>query len=150
MLIVRDLMQREVVTVTRETPVSKATAILRLRGFRHLPVLEKGELVGVFSFTDACHSEESAGHRQYCPYNRGDEEMILDSLTVEEEMSKLVITTKPDAPASEAARLMADQKIGCLPVVDKGKLVGIITTTDILRAFAREQEGRPKTEARAN
>ncbi len=62
---------------------------------------------------------------------------LLTKLTVEQVMTTAVITVAPSRPAQDAAQLMLDHKIGALPVVDGGRLVGIVTETDLLRAFVR-------------
>jgi acetoin utilization protein AcuB len=62
---------------------------------------------------------------------------LLSKLTVEEVMTRTVITVGPDRPARDAAQLMVDHQIGALPVEDGGRLVGIVTETDMLRAFIR-------------
>jgi CBS domain-containing protein len=58
---------------------------------------------------------------------------LLNAVMIKEIMQRRVVTVEPDTPVREAARLMADRKIGCLPVISDGNLVGLVTTTDILR-----------------
>jgi acetoin utilization protein AcuB len=62
---------------------------------------------------------------------------LLKTVLIKDVMKKRVITVKPDTPIKDAAQLMADKKVGCVPVVSAGALVGLVTTTDILRYVER-------------
>jgi acetoin utilization protein AcuB len=105
---------------------------MRKRALRHLPVVDpRGRLVGIITDRDL---------RQvvFMPALRNRVREIgerLQTLTVSDIMTRTVVVVKPGARISEAARLMHDRKIGALPVVERGQVVGIITETDILAAF---------------
>ncbi len=131
-MIVADLMTRSVVTVPPDTPVLDARREMVQRKIRHLPVIGPGkELLGIVTDRDIRLSLPS----QATSLSVWEMNYLLTKLTVEQVMTKTVITVGPDRPASDAARLMLDQKIGALPVTDGGRLVGIVTETDMLRAF---------------
>ena len=129
MLLVRDSMTREVVTVGPETTAAEALALCREKGIRHLPVLEGGWLVGMISDRDLRSATPALGDP--------DRAEALERIRVADEMAKEVATVRPEDPIEEAAIEMYERKIGCLPVVDDGDLVGIVTSSDVMRAFVR-------------
>jgi CBS-domain-containing membrane protein len=101
---------------------------------RHLPVTAPGgELLGIVTDRDVRLSLPS----QATSLSVWELNHLLSKLTVEEVMTRTVITVGPDRPARDAAQLMVDHQIGALPVEDGGRLVGIVTETDMLRAFIR-------------
>ena len=127
-LLVRDSMTREVVTVGPETTAAEALALCRENGIRHLPVLEGGRLVGVISDRDLRSATPALGDP-----NRAE---ALQKIRVGDEMIRDVEMARPEDPIEDAALEMYEKRIGCLPVVDGEKLVGIITTSDVMRALA--------------
>lgn len=129
MLLVRDSMTREVVTVGSETTAAEALALCRDKGIRHLPVLEGGWLVGMISDRDLRSATPALGDP--------DRAQALERIRVADEMAKEVAKVRPEDPIEEAAIEMYERKIGCLPVVDDDDLVGIVTSSDVMRAFVR-------------
>jgi acetoin utilization protein AcuB len=129
MLLVQDSMTREVVTVGPETTAAEALALCREKGIRHLPVLEGGWLVGMISDRDLRSATPALGDP--------DRAEALERIWVADEMVKEVATVRPEDPIEEAAIEMYERKIGCLPVVDDDDLVGIVTSSDVMRAFVR-------------
>jgi acetoin utilization protein AcuB len=129
MLLVRDSMTREVVTVGPETTAAEALALCREKGIRHLPVLEGGWLVGMISDRDLRSATPALGDP--------DRAQALERIRVADEMAKEVAKVRPEDPIEEAAIEMYERKIGCLPVVDDDDLVGIVTSSDVMRAFVR-------------
>jgi CBS domain-containing protein len=127
---VKDVMSREVHTVERNDELGIADALMKQERVRHLPVLdEDGEVCAVVSqrdlFRGALLRALGFGSRA--------EELMLKQVVVKEAMSSEIQTTAPDTPVADAARLMIERKIGCLPVIENGKLVGIVTETDFVR-----------------
>jgi acetoin utilization protein AcuB len=108
---------------------------------RHLLVKEGGRLVGIVTDRDIRLNLPS----QATSLSVWEVNHLLSRLTVGEVMTKGVIITGPDQEARAAARLMLEHKIGALPVLDGAHLVGILTETDILRAFARVPEAAGRT-----
>ena len=130
---VGDLMTSEVATLQRNEMLSLAEQLMSLGRIRHLPVVdEEGELVGIVSQRDLFHSGllRALGHGKHSAAR------VREMLAVKEVMTTDVITTTRDASLEEAARLMFDKKIGCLPVVENGRLVGILTEGDFVAYFA--------------
>jgi acetoin utilization protein AcuB len=116
-------------SVGQEQSLAQAHKLMREHHIRHLPVLHGGKLVGVLSDRDL-HLIETL--RDVDP----------DQVTIEEAMSPSVYTVSPKAPLDEVVREMVHHKYGCAVVEDNGKLVGVFTTVDAMRAFADLLEKR--------
>jgi acetoin utilization protein AcuB len=131
-MLVSDLMTRDPVTVTDKTPIDDALSLMRDKKVRRLPVLNaKGELVGIVAEKDILYASPSPA----TSLSIHEIHYLLAKLTVAEIMTKKVFTIAEDIPLEEAARVMADNRIGALPVMSDKKLVGIITETDIFKGF---------------
>lgn len=136
MLKVKDLMTRDLLTVAPNTTIREAAELLATEHVSGAPVVHAGKPLGMISARDllefiaALPADPDA-------VSGGLEHGILDDYTVEEAMTRGPLTTiAPDAPANRAAELMQAEQIHRLPVVENGKLVGIITTTDLVKAVA--------------
>jgi acetoin utilization protein AcuB len=129
---VRELMTGGLVCVTPETPVVEARQTMITQRIRHLLVTEDRRLLGIVTDRDIRLNLPS----QATSLSVWEMNYLLARLTVGEVMTKSVIIIGPDREARDAARLMMEHKIGALPVVDDDHLIGIVTETDILRAFA--------------
>ena len=128
MLRVRDAMTREVITLEPEASAARAWGICREKGIRHVPIVEKDRLVGLVSDRDL---------RDVSPPREGrDQENTLGWVRVRDIMTKNISVIEPLDTVDHAAREIYDRKIGCLPVVDRGELVGIITSQDMMRTLA--------------
>lgn len=127
-------MQSSPVTVTPETSVSEARQLMERRRIRHLPVVEQsGRLVGIVTDRDIrLNLPSPATSLSVWEIN-----YLLAKLTVGEVMTRRVITIETGRSVEEAARLMLEHRIGSLPVMEGGRLVGIVTETDLLRAWVR-------------
>ena len=125
-------MKRNPVFVDEGDSMKKAMDLLKEHEIRHLPVLKDGDrLVGILSERDikqASPSPATALEIREIYY-------LLDKVKVKQIMTRRVFTVSSNASIEEAALIMREKKIGCLPVVDGGRLVGILTETDILDAF---------------
>lgn len=133
-LFVHDIMQHQIVTVSAGDRLSTVEDIMTLGGVRHMPVVSEGELVGVVSERDLLRASLSSLMEDLGSDHR---RAFLMSVEIVSVMSTPPITVEPDCPIREAARLMAEKKIGCLPVVNPPRrLVGLVTETDLLRFFA--------------
>jgi len=129
-------MSREVHTVKRNDELAIADELMKQKRVRHLPVLdEDGEVCAVVSQRDLFRG----ALLRALGYGSRAEELMLKQVAVKEAMSAEIQTTAPDTPVADAARVMIERKIGCLPVIENGKLVGIVTETDFVRLVA---EGR--------
>jgi acetoin utilization protein AcuB len=133
MMLVRDIMQTHPVSATPETRLPHLLRLLQRRGFRHLPVLDGGKLVGIISDRDLKQSMISAASMT----EGRERDRLLDELTAGQIMARAVVTIGPMFGVEEAARLMATRKISALPVTEGDQLVGIVTETDVLQLFVR-------------
>jgi CBS domain-containing protein len=133
---VRDLMTSEVTTLNRNDKLTLADDIMNLGRIRHLPVLgdDGQQLVGIVSQRDLFRGALATA----LGYGQSAQRKLLDTLFVKEVMSTDVITTSPETPVVEAARVLAERKIGCLPVVEGERLVGILTEGDFVKMVARQ------------
>jgi CBS domain-containing protein len=126
-------MTRDVVTLGRNDKLLVADDLMRLGRIRHLPVVdESGELVGIVSQRDLFHS----GLIKALGYGTHAQRQALDMVVVKEAMRTQVMTTGLDTPLREAARVMLDRKIGCLVVLDQGRIAGILTESDFVKLVA--------------
>jgi len=131
---VRDVMSQPVRTVGRNDKLSLADSLMAGGRIRHLPVLdEEGNLAGIVSRSDLFRGSlvKALG------YGSVAQERVLESLLAKEVMTTEVFTTTPDAALADAARIMIEKKIGCLPVLEEGRLVGILTEGDFVALAAR-------------
>ncbi|PYO53333.1 MAG: hypothetical protein DMD84_06400 [Candidatus Rokuibacteriota bacterium] len=117
-ILLREIMSRQLVTVTPDTPLSEARHLLAEHRIRRLPVIAGRRLVGIVSDRDV--RSASASH---------------DRTPVAQIMTSNVVTATSQMRVDEAARIMLDGRFGGLPVVDGGELTGIVTETDLLRAL---------------
>ena len=129
MLLVRDSMTREIVTLAPDETVGTALALCRERRIRHLPVLEEGRLAGIVSDRDLRSAAPVLGEPGRAA--------ALEKTRVSDVMTREVVTARPDDPIEEAANRMRERRIGCLPVVQDGRLVGIVTSSDVMEALVQ-------------
>jgi CBS domain-containing protein len=134
-LVVADLMTSEVRTVGVNDELSVADELMKVGGFRHVVVVdEEGKVAGVISHRDVFHGAlawsmglGSAAHRK-----------ALEAYPVKQVMQTKVVSVDSRTPLAEAASLLLEHKIGCLPVLDGAALVGILTEGDILAVLSRD------------
>src|SRR5262245_2551210 len=136
---VRELMSGAPITVSPDTTVFDARRLMLKERIRHLLVTEDRRLVGIITDRDIRLNLPS----QATSLSVWEVNYLLARLTVDKVMTRTVITVGPDREARDAARIMLEHKIGCLPVVEGDQVVGIITETDILRAFVRSEAPAP-------
>ena len=131
----RDLMTTKLVTVTPDIPVVEARALMTRERIRHLLVVEGTRLVGIITDRDIrLNLPSPATSLSVWELN-----YLIARVTVGQLMTKSVIVIDPDREASDAARIMLEHRIGALPVLDGARLVGILTETDLVRAFAARE-----------
>jgi acetoin utilization protein AcuB len=131
---VADCMTRGAATIRADALARGAAEMMRTRRIRHLPVVDGDRgLVGIVTDRDLRHVlfdpvvQARAGHLAD----------VLNAVTVSDVMTRAVVTTRPEMPLREAARLMHERKVGALPVVARGRIVGILSETDVLKTFSQ-------------
>lgn len=136
--LVKDWMTRRVVTISSETSLPEAHRLMLVNKIRRLPVLKMGHLVGIVTRGDVRGAEASGA----TSLNMWELAYILSKLDIEKVMTHNPVTISPEATISEAAKIMLEQKVSGLPVVDEaGSLVGIITESDIFRLVVQSWHG---------
>ena len=128
---VSKIMATDVVALDRNASLGSAKNIMDRRRLRHFPVVENGNVVGVVSQRDVFRASLAS----MLGYNERTEKAFLDNLSIKGIMSDPPITVTADTGISEAARLMVEKKVGCLPVVDGNRLIGLVTDTDFLKVL---------------
>lgn len=133
---VQDLMSRNVLTIEPSDSCLDAVARMHQARVRHLPVVNReGMMIGVVTDRDLRHHLFSP--RVYDELERVGVDILLKAVPVAEIMSTPVVSVKPDADLTDAARLMREGRVGSLPVIHGAQVVGIITETDLLRQICR-------------
>ena len=128
---VKDVMIKEVTTLKVDEELSLADDIMKLGRIRHLPVVEDEKVVGMITQRDLFRASLASA----LGYGEKAKRDFLKTVFVNEIMIEDVVTVSPEADIREAGRVMLEKKIGCLPVEEDGKLIGLITETDILRYY---------------
>lgn len=133
---VRDWMSKEVVAITPHQSLPEAHDLMKKNKIRRLPVVDGGELVGILTLGDL----REAGPSDATSLSIFELNYLLARLTVDKIMTRDPLTVTSTTGLTEAAKLMLHHKIGGLPVIDKGELVGVITESDIFRAYVHLAE----------
>lgn len=139
-MLVGERMSRPVITVTADSPIMEAFDLLKRDNIRRAPVIKDGKLVGIISDHDLLNASPSQATTlsvYELPY-------LLGKIKIQDVMSTQVISVTEDTPIEEAARIMADNKIGGLPVLRDGQIVGMITETDLFKIFLELMGARNK------
>lgn len=131
-MLVKDRMTPDPVTITTDTTLKDALDLVRSKSFRHLPVLDsEGKLVGIVTEKSLVYASPTPA----TSLSVFEVDYILSRTKIGQIIQGPVITVRPDVPIEEAARVMIDHRIGCLPVIEGDQLIGIISDTDIFRVF---------------
>ena len=139
-MLVGERMSRPVISITRDMPIHDALALFKKEKIRRAPVLKDGKLIGIISNKDLLNASPS----QATSLSVWEMNYMLSKITVKEVMTREVLTVQADTPIEEAARLMADNKIGGVPVMKADKVVGMITETDLFKIFLELMGARTK------
>jgi len=149
---VEDLMTSKVFTVEQNDLIDRVFFLIHYEKVRHLPVVEKGKVIGIVSDRDMYKAmgPKSNSSAIEASTSNGSTELHVIPKKVQNIMRRGVLTVYPDTYASEAAAIMADNKVGALPVINKdtNKLVGIISSSDILRVFSKIVKASEEREKR--
>ncbi len=130
-MLVGERMSKPVITISPEMTLPDAVNLLKTERIRRAPVVKDGKLVGIVSDKDLLNASPSAA----TSLSIWEMNYLLSKIRVSEVMTKNVLSVTEDTPIEQAARIMADNKIGGLPVLNNGQVVGIITETDLFKVF---------------
>ena len=128
-MFVGERMSRPVISVTPDMPINDVLAMFRKEHIRRAPVIKDSKLVGIVSERDLLNASPSS----VTTLSVWELNYLISKVTVKNVMAKKVVTVEQDTPIEEAARIMADKKIGGVPVVSGTNVVGIITETDLFK-----------------
>jgi CBS domain-containing protein len=132
---VREIMMGSPVTLNPDDSADLANDIISLGRIRHVPIVQEGKLVGLVSARDLI----GAAANQIFGLKQKTKSALLKTVPIKQIMKKRLITVEPETDIKRAAHLMADRKVGCLPVLKEGSLVGLVTTTDVLRHMSKSR-----------
>jgi acetoin utilization protein AcuB len=130
-MLVGERMSYPVVTVSPDMPINEALTRMKREHIRRTPVVKDGKLIGIVSNEDLLNASPSPA----TSLSIWEMNYLLSKITVKDVMTKNVLTVTQDTPIEEAARIMADNKIGGLPVMRNEEVIGIITETDLFKLF---------------
>lgn len=139
-MIVKDVMKKNVISVEPETTVTEAKELMNKNNISKLPVIKGGKLAGIITKNDLLQ----AGPSLATTLDMYEISYLLSKLNVKKIMTAEVVTASPDDVVEDAARVMVEKQIGCLPVVKNGVVVGIITENDLFRLFTDMFSGTEK------
>jgi acetoin utilization protein AcuB len=144
--LVRDHMTSPASSISKDARLLDAALMLRSTGFRHLPIVDGARLVGIITDRDIHRFAPSLlGRITQEEYNA-----IFENTPLERVMTRDPLTVAPETPLRDAAALLQEKKLGCLPVVEDGRLIGIITVTDMLEVLLGLLDGVPAGKSSAN
>jgi acetoin utilization protein AcuB len=141
---VKTAMARNPITIGPEASVGTALGVMRSKGIRHLPVVDETDLlVGIVTDRDLRHAALAPALEEFLPVRaqRHGRQIAraVENLRVRDVMTWAVVTTTPEAPMLYAALVMVESRVGSLPVVESGHLVGLLTEQDVLKALMQEE-----------
>lgn len=139
-MLVNERMSHPVITVSPDTPIMDALRLMESEHIRRAPVVKDGKLVGIVAQKDLLNASPSP----VTSLSVWEIHDLVSKITVKRVMTPKVITIQEDTPLEEAARLMADHRIGGLPVLHGDKIIGIITETDLFKVFLELLGAREK------
>ncbi|MCX8127638.1 MAG: CBS domain-containing protein [Synergistetes bacterium] len=132
-MLVKDVMTPNPIIVSPDVSFQDALKLMRDKGIRRLPVVDGGKLIGIVTEKDLLYASPSKA----TSLDIWELNYLLSKLAVRDIMSRNVITVSEDVPIEEAAKIMVDKKVGALPVMRNGELVGIVTETDIFKVLLK-------------
>lgn len=133
-------MSKPVITIPPDMPINDALITMKKDHIRRAPVIQNGKLIGIVSDKDLLNASPS----QATSLSVWEMNYLLSKITVKDVMTKKVMTVDENTPIEEAARILADNKIGGMPVMRGDKVVGMITETDLFKMFLELMGAREK------
>ena len=131
---VSDIMSKNIIALTREDNLERAEKLFKRHKIRHIPVVQGETVIGMLSYSDLLRISFS----EVADDEHNIDSVVFDMFTIEQVMTKSVISIASNTSIKDAAEILAKQEFHALPVVDLGILIGIITTTDLLNYFVKQ------------
>ena len=131
---VSEIMSKNIIALTREDNLERAEKLFKRHKIRHVPVVQGETVIGMLSYSDLLRISFS----EVADDENNIDSVVFDMFTIEQVMSKNVISIGSNTSIKAAAEILAKQEFHALPVVDQGVLIGIITTTDLLNYFVNQ------------
>ena len=131
MMTIEQRMTRDVITLAIDQSLRDAIVMMQRHRIRHVPVVDGQTVVGILTDRDIKRATPSL----LSGIDRESFDRVLDQTLVEQAMTRTPFTVTPSTSVRDAVKVMVDRKFGALPVVEGGRLIGIVTSTDFLRAF---------------
>jgi acetoin utilization protein AcuB len=132
---VSDIMIKNIIGLTISDDLERAEMLFKKHKIKHIPVVSSGVIIGMVSYTDLVKNSQAAIVNGD---GKNENALIYNGNTVEQIMSKDVLTITSDTTIKEATKILAKREFHALPIVDNGELVGIITTRDLLKYFLKQ------------
>lgn len=129
---ISEIMTKNIVRINLNDELTTAESLFKKNHIRHLPVLEKDHIVGILSYTDLLRISFADAVDDN---GEGVETTVYDMFTIEQVMTKKVVSVSPETSLQEVGNIFLTHEFHALPVVKDGNLVGIVTTTDVIRYF---------------
>lgn len=126
---IADIMTKKIIALNRKDDLETAEMLFKKHKIRHIPVVHEDSIIGMLSYTDLLRISFADA------FNEDEDEVdtvVYNMFTIEQVMAKNLVSVSSDTPIKEVAQLLAKKEFHALPVVDEGRLVGIITTTDLI------------------
>lgn len=131
---VSEIMSTNVIALTREDNLERAETLFKRYNIRHIPVVSAETVIGMLSYTDLLRISFS----EVADDENNVDSVVFDMFTIEQVMTKNVTSISSTTSIKEAAEILAKREFHALPVVDRGTLIGIVTTTDLLNYFIKQ------------
>ncbi len=131
---VSEIMSKNIIALTREDNLERAEKLFKQHKIRHIPVVQGETVIGMLSYSDLLRISFS----EVADDEHNIDSVVFDMFTIEQVMTKNVISIASNTSIKDAAEILAKQEFHALPVVDQGILIGIITTTDLLNYFVKQ------------
>lgn len=126
---VSTIMTQDVITLNRTDNLDTAEVLFKKNNIRHIPVVDQKEIIGMLSYTDLLRISFADAVDEY---EQDVDTIVYNMFTIEQVMAKNLISVNPNSTIKDVAEILSKREFHALPVVDNGKLVGIVTTTDLI------------------
>lgn len=133
--LISTIMSTDIIALNREDDLERAELLFKRHKIRHIPVVNEGVIIGMLSYTDLLRISFADAVDET---ETEIETLVYNMFTIDQVMAKNVVTIPSDATIKEVAKILAEKEFHALPVVDKGRLIGIVTTTDLINYLLKQ------------